>query len=82
MDARVGDRFLICSDGATAVLDDDALREVLATVPDRTEAVQRLIALANDGGGPDNITCIVADLVDEEPEENPPVVVGAIASRT
>jgi PPM family protein phosphatase len=81
VDGQVGDRYLICSDGATAVLDDETLRDVLAEVEDRAAAVQRLIELANEGGGPDNITCVVADLVDAEPDENPPVVVGAVAAR-
>jgi protein phosphatase len=81
VDGRVGDRFLICSDGATAVLDDEALRVVLGTVADPSDAVDRLIELANEGGGPDNITCIVADLVEGEPGQDPPVVVGAAASQ-
>src|SRR6476620_6669183 len=61
---RVGDRFLVCSDGVTAVLDDDEIHEVLADVVEPADAVDRLIALANEGGGPDNITCVVADVVD------------------
>jgi serine/threonine protein phosphatase PrpC len=88
VDGRAGDRYLICSDGATAVLDDEALRDVLDEVEDRAAAVQRLIELANEGGGPDNITCVVADLLDAGadgedagPGENPPVVVGAAAAR-
>lgn len=76
----VGDRYLICSDGLTAVLSDDELREVLASEDERAAAVARLIAEANEGGGPDNITCIVADLVDEPgPVDDTPLVVGAAA---
>lgn len=78
-DALVGDRYLICSDGLTAVLDDKAVREVLAAVPDRSAAVAQLIGIANEGGGPDNITCIVADLVDEPGDPDAPLVVGAAA---
>jgi protein phosphatase len=81
VDGRLGDRFLICSDGATAVLDDEALRQVLGTIADPADAVGRLIELANEGGGPDNITCIVADLVEGEPVHEAPVVVGAAATR-
>jgi PPM family protein phosphatase len=80
VDGQVGDRYLICSDGVTAVLDDEALREVLDTVEDPAMVVTRLIELANDGGGPDNITCIVADLVDGEPEEAQPALFGAAAA--
>ena len=64
IDATVGDRFLICSDGVTVVLADDEIQDVLGGVPEPADAVDRLIELANDGGGPDNITCVVADLVD------------------
>ncbi len=79
-EAADGDRYLICSDGLTAVLDDNAIRDVLAGVPDRADAVARLIEIANEGGGPDNITCIVADLVDEQGEPDAPLVVGAAAA--
>ncbi|GAA3558922.1 protein phosphatase 2C domain-containing protein [Amycolatopsis ultiminotia] len=57
-----GDRYLLCSDGLTAGATEPAIRDVLATgTPD--EVVPRLITLANDGGGPDNITIVVADVV-------------------
>ena len=79
VDGRIGDRYLVCSDGATTVLDDEALRVVLGSIADPVAAVRRLIELANEGGGPDNITCIVADLVEGEPVQNAPVVVGAAA---
>jgi PPM family protein phosphatase len=63
IDGRVGDRLLICSDGVTAVLADAEIRQVLLDVEEPTEVVDRLVALANERGGPDNITCVVADLV-------------------
>lgn len=78
----VGDRYLICSDGLTAVLDDEMVREVLRSEPDRDAAVARFLRLANAGGGPDNITCIVADLVDAPAApaaDGGAVVVGAAA---
>ncbi|MBO0838510.1 MAG: hypothetical protein J2P28_23760, partial [Actinobacteria bacterium] len=59
------DRYLLCSDGLTDVVEDKDVHKVLSTVPDADEAVGRLIALAIRNGGPDNITCIVADVVDE-----------------
>jgi PPM family protein phosphatase len=80
LEARVGDRYLICSDGVTAVLDDPDLHEVLVAEDEPAEAVARLIELANEGGGPDNITCVVADLVDESVvADEAPVVVGSAA---
>ncbi len=81
VEGRSDDRYLICSDGVTAVLDDQQLQEVLASVPEPEGAVDELIARANAGGGPDNITCIVADLVEgAEPEDDIPVVVGSAAA--
>ena len=80
LEARVGDRYLICSDGVTAVLDDPDIHEVLIAEDEPAEAVARLIELANEGGGPDNITCVVADLVDESVvADEAPVVVGSAA---
>lgn len=58
-----GDRLLLCSDGLTAGAGEPAIAEVLAAgAPDET--VPALITLANDGGGPDNITVVVADVVE------------------
>src|SRR6476620_10068614 len=78
--AEIGDRYLICSDGLTAVLNDEMVGEVLKSEPDRDAAVARFLRLANAGGGPDNITCIVANLVDAPAAEGEAVVVGAAAS--
>jgi len=79
-DAVVGDRYLICSDGLTAVLDDEMVAEVLRSETDRDAAVARFLRLANAGGGPDNITCIVADFVDAPAVEGEAVIVGAAAA--
>jgi serine/threonine protein phosphatase PrpC len=80
-DGLPGDRYLICSDGVTAVLDDAQLQEVLADAADPAAAVTQLIEDANAGGGPDNITCIVADLLEEAgPADETPVVLGAAAT--
>ena len=63
LDLQPGDRLLLCSDGLSGVVSDESMAEVLRTSsPD--EAVQRLVDLALRGGGPDNITCIVADAVE------------------
>jgi PPM family protein phosphatase len=64
-EAMLGDRYLLCSDGLTDVVSDEDVHEVLSTVADADEAVSHLITLAIRNGGPDNITCIVADVVDE-----------------
>jgi PPM family protein phosphatase len=83
IEAKAGDRFLLCSDGLSDVVSESTLRERLLTVTDRNDAVIELIRLANNGGGPDNITCIVADVVDSDAE--PPtgqvsMVVGAVSN--
>ncbi|OLT20322.1 protein phosphatase [Pseudonocardia sp. CNS-139] len=84
LEGAAGDRYLICSDGVTAVLDDTAIHDVLAGAGAPSDAVVRLIELANEGGGPDNITCVVTDFVedaeDAEPVPDEPVVVGAAVS--
>lgn len=64
LDLQPGDRYLLCSDGVTAVLFDTVVREVLVGVPEAQAAVDKLIELANEAGGPDNITCIVADVIE------------------
>jgi PPM family protein phosphatase len=63
-DALIGDRYLLCSDGLTDVVSDEAVHHVLSTIADADQAVDQLIELAIRNGGPDNITCIVADVVD------------------
>ncbi|MGD9529868.1 MAG: PP2C family serine/threonine-protein phosphatase [Dehalococcoidia bacterium] len=82
-EVRIGDRYLLCSDGVTAVLSDADLLDVLTSLDEPTAVVDRLIELANAGGGPDNITCVIADVVESEangrPTPSEPVVVGAAA---
>ncbi|MDQ3939730.1 MAG: Stp1/IreP family PP2C-type Ser/Thr phosphatase [Actinomycetota bacterium] len=56
---KEGDRLLICSDGLTSMLDVSEIRQVLADEPDPQAAVDRLVDLANDAGGEDNVTAVV-----------------------
>jgi PPM family protein phosphatase len=83
-DAMPGDRYLLCSDGLSGVVSDETLRDTLEAVADPEAATRELIDLANAGGGPDNITCIVADVVDTATSRVPlpstPVLAGAAAS--
>jgi PPM family protein phosphatase len=62
--AEVGDRYLLCSDGLTDAVSDAAIAEVLGSAGTPADAVRRLIDLANDAGGPDNVTCVIAEVVD------------------
>ncbi|MFJ6480828.1 PP2C family protein-serine/threonine phosphatase [Streptomyces sp. NPDC091682] len=85
-EVRAGDRYLICSDGLSGVVSHQTLEETLADYHGPRETVQSLIQLALRGGGPDNITCIVADVLDTDSGDtlaaqvsDTPVVVGAVA---
>ncbi|TWP53337.1 serine/threonine-protein phosphatase [Lentzea tibetensis] len=62
-EAKAGDRYLLCSDGLTDYSSIEDVGEVLASVEDGEEAAWRLVALANGNGGPDNITCVITDVV-------------------
>jgi PPM family protein phosphatase len=62
---RRGDRFLICSDGVTNAVSDAELKQIL-TQSDPRSACETMIALANDRGGDDNETAIVADVTGED----------------
>jgi protein phosphatase len=83
-EARFGDRYLLCSDGLSDVVTDQTLHKTLQTVTDPDDAVMQLIELAIRSGGPDNITCIVADVVDTDtgpvPPSRAPIVVGAASN--
>ena len=82
--AQAGDRYLICSDGLPVAVTDDQILQSLIATPEPTDAVLALIDLAIRGGAPDNVTCIVADVIDPDatgvPPTRAPVVVGAAAS--
>ncbi|MCG5470340.1 protein phosphatase 2C domain-containing protein [Micromonospora sp. LAH09] len=62
---RAGDRWLLCSDGLSNVVRPDTLTEVLTGYPERSECVAKLIDLALHAGAPDNVTVVVADVVEE-----------------
>jgi serine/threonine protein phosphatase PrpC len=72
LEAKAGDRYLLCSDGLSSVVSEETLYRILATVKDPEDAVLQLVELAIRGGGPDNITCIVADVVDSATALRPP----------
>lgn len=63
-EARAGDRYLLCSDGLSTAVETTAVKDTLLAAADPDAAVRRLVELANAGGGPDNVTCVVADIVD------------------
>lgn len=75
-EARAGDRYLLCSDGLTGPVSEETLAEALR-IADPQQCADRMIELALKGGGPDNVTVIIADVVDVEFGEDAPIVGGA-----
>src|ERR1700677_246170 len=78
-EAQPGDRYLLCSDGLSGVVSDETLRDTLASIAEPEAVTRQLIELALLGGGPDNITCIVADVIDSGTTRLPPTVVPVLA---
>ncbi|TCO64631.1 PP2C family protein-serine/threonine phosphatase [Actinocrispum wychmicini] len=75
-EARVGDRYLLCSDGLSSVVSYETLAEAI-TIEDPQACADRMIELALKGGGPDNVTVIIADVVDVDYGDDDPIVGGA-----
>ena len=63
-EARPGDRWLLCSDGLSGFVSHDTIAQTLRDVGDADACAERLVQLALRGGGGDNVTVIVADVVD------------------
>ena len=57
---RAGDAMLLCSDGLSGPVSDPMLLQIIMSSPDLPTATHRLIEAANENGGPDNITCVLA----------------------
>lgn len=78
---EVGDRLLLCSDGLSGFVDTETLRELLAQ-GEPGDAVDALVAAALAEGAPDNVTVVVADMLDAD--DSPPAMavqqVGAVAT--
>jgi protein phosphatase len=77
-EARAGDRYLLCSDGLSDPVSHETILEALQ-IPDVAESADRLIELALRGGGPDNVTVVVADVVDYDYGQTQPILAGAVS---
>jgi serine/threonine protein phosphatase PrpC len=79
---RMGDRYLLCSDGLSPVVSSRAIRGALVSAPTPLEAVRQLSALAEEAGGPDNFTMVVIDVrvADAEPELTEPITLGSASA--
>ncbi|WP_375491448.1 protein phosphatase 2C domain-containing protein [uncultured Jatrophihabitans sp.] len=78
-EARAGDRYLLCSDGLSDVVSTETILDTLG-IEDTQECADRLVELALRGGGPDNVTVIVADVINAkvgDTVDDVPVIAGA-----
>jgi protein phosphatase len=65
-DASIGDCYVLCSDGLSGMIEDSEILDIVAQSPTIEEACRKLIALANEHGGEDNITAVLIK-IEEEP---------------
>ncbi len=82
-EAVPGDRYLLCSDGLSDYVRETAIAEILGEAGTPEEAADRLIAVALKSSTRDNVTVVVADIVDLDAVDAPstvPVIVGAAAA--
>jgi PPM family protein phosphatase len=78
LDVQPGDRLMLCSDGLSGFVDDSVIARLMANgTVDAAAAI--LVKAALDAGSNDNVTCILAEVTDEDMTANEPVVVGAAA---
>jgi PPM family protein phosphatase len=79
---RVGDRYLICSDGLSPIVSTEAIGAALVAATDPADAVRQLVALAEESGAPDNVSVIVIDVRDLDVGSDPaePMTLGAAAA--
>ncbi|NKY36260.1 serine/threonine-protein phosphatase [Nocardia speluncae] len=75
-EARAGDRYLLCSDGLSDVVSDETIANTMRE-GSTDECADRLIELALRSGGPDNVTVVVADVIDLDYGQSHPIVAGA-----
>jgi protein phosphatase len=79
---RAGDVYLICSDGLTGMISEDAIAEILKSSGSLDDAAKRLIDGANENGGRDNITVVLFRLEDADGEEDGSDTLGDQATMT
>lgn len=75
------DRWLLCSDGVSDYLPDDAIGEILRGVDGRDDAAEFIVAAALQAGSRDNVTAVVADICKGAPSDSGVVFAGAATHR-
>lgn len=89
LEAKAGDRYMLCSDGLSDPVSFDTIVDILQAFPP-AQAARKLVEMALRGGGPDNVTVVVADVVEFDANSgaavdenitlpNTPAMVGAVA---
>jgi len=68
-EVQPGDVYLLCSDGLSGMIEDDEILGVVSDQPDLDIACRRLIALANEHGGEDNITAVIVKIDGDETKD-------------
>lgn len=63
-ETRPGDRWMLCSDGLSGVVSRDTILATMLEVEDPGDCADALVALSLAAGAPDNVTCIIGDIVD------------------
>ena len=69
-DAQVGDSYILCSDGLSGMIEDDEILTLVQSSLELSDVCRKLIALANEHGGEDNITAVVVR-IDAGAEDSP-----------
>jgi protein phosphatase len=68
LDVAEGDRWMLCSDGLTGVVYSDRLKPFLVEAETADDAADTLVQASLTGGAPDNVTVVVVDITDGDPE--------------
>ncbi|MHA7280102.1 PP2C family protein-serine/threonine phosphatase [Arthrobacter sp. MDT2-2] len=71
-DAEPGERWLLCSDGLNAVLNERVVEQVMRETKDIRACVDTLVDLTLAGGSPDNITIAIVEVVEADHDDAPP----------
>lgn len=78
---QLGDVLVLCCDGLSNEVEDDEIARIVSDA-DPQEAAQKLVALTNERGGPDNVTVVVVkidEMVEPSPSFLPPIIGGGLA---
>ena len=63
LDPKVGDYYLLCSDGLSGMIDNDKILEIVLGSSSLETACEQLVQAANDNGGTDNITSVLVQFM-------------------